>query len=57
MAEISDTPEGTDPKKSNFLPEVLDKTVIAVPLLNELGKDAEKIYDIIIDLHLSYPEG
>jgi len=57
MAEISDTPEGTDPKKSNFLPEVLDKTVIAVPLLNELGKDAEKVYDIIIDLHLSYPEG
>ena len=57
----------SDPRKKPFLPEVLDRTVIAIPLLKELAAEQEalergstdkpKIYDVIIDLHLEYPGG
>jgi hypothetical protein len=53
--------------KEAVLPEVLDRTVIAIPLLKELAAEEEalergstdkrKIYDVIIDLHLEYPGG
>jgi hypothetical protein len=32
----------TNPKKKSFTPEVLDKTVIAIPLLEILKKEAKK---------------
>src|SRR4029077_20909698 len=53
----------------SFQPRVLDKTVIALPLLQELeaeeqarkrgrGKNPPRnIYEVIIDLHLAYPGG
>jgi hypothetical protein len=57
----------SDPQVKPFVPEVLDRTVIAIPLLKELmaeekaiAQDAtsgRKIYDVIIDLHLEYPGG
>jgi serine protease AprX len=45
-----------------FDPLVLDKTVIAIPLLEKLrqediGKAERAIYRIIIDLNLEYPDG
>jgi subtilisin family serine protease len=47
------------PDKVGFLPKVLDRTVIAIPLLAEFEdpKKAGKIFDIIIDLNLEYRDG
>jgi len=47
----------SNPEKKPFYPEVLDRTVIAIPLLRALKKNAAKRSDIIIDLNLDYPEG
>jgi subtilisin family serine protease len=48
----------SDPKKTPFTPKVLDKTVIAIPLLEQLEKDGEgKIQPVIIDLNLEYHGG
>ena len=48
----------SDPTKKPFTPEVLDRTVIAVPLLDKIKKDGEtKIQPIIIDLNLDYHGG
>jgi serine protease AprX len=62
----SDSPDGrrsrrqsqSDPTEKPFTPETLDRTVIAIPLLdriNEEGVDA--IQNIIIDVNLEYPGG
>ena len=51
-----------DPKRHPFLPETLDKTVIAIPLIEairrvrEQGKEGEPL-DVIIDLNLEYRGG
>jgi subtilisin family serine protease len=51
-----------NPRKKPFLPDTLDKTVIAIPLLKELesmrgtGREDQPIY-VIIDLNLEYPGG
>src|SRR5438132_11048861 len=52
----------SDPKEKPFLPENLDRTVIAIPLLKDLkredtGKKAPEAHDVIIDLNLEYPGG
>ena len=48
----------SDPTKKPFTPEVLDRTVIAVPLLEKIKKDGEKrIQPIIIDVNLDYHGG
>jgi serine protease AprX len=57
----------TDPNKKPFTPEVLDKTVIAIPLLEmfqeELKESKKKksnpptLYPIIIDVNLEYHHG
>jgi len=63
----ADLPEA-DPKKKPFTPTVMDRTVIAIPLLNKLiaerkahekdpGYKLKAVYNVIIDLHLSYPGG
>src|SRR5260370_18407550 len=54
----------SDPKKKPFVPENLDRTVIAIPLLNDLkaeDKEREKkpdiprrVYKVIIDLNLEF---
>ncbi|HEX2447173.1 MAG TPA: S8 family peptidase [Methyloceanibacter sp.] len=63
----ADLPEA-NPKKKPFTPEVMDRTVVAIPLLNKLmaerkahedepGYKLKKPYHVIIDLHLTYPGG
>ena len=48
----------SDPTKKPFTPEVLDRTVIAVPLLDKIKKEGEeKVQSIIIDLNLDYHGG
>ena len=48
----------SDPTKKPFTPEVLDRTVIAVPLLDKIKKDGEeKVQPIIIDVNLDYHGG
>jgi hypothetical protein len=45
-------------EKERFNPDVLDKMVIALPLMELLKKEGgESIYDVIIDLNLDYPGG
>ena len=56
-----------NPRKPQFTPETLDSTVIAIPLLNKLKEEQEKIkedparkpesFPVIIDLNLEYPGG
>jgi serine protease AprX len=51
----------TDPHRPGFLPDVLDSTVIARPLLKDLeeadSNRTSKPIKIIIDLNLEYPDG
>jgi serine protease AprX len=49
--------QASDPEKKPFDPEVLDRTVIAIPLLRDLAKNPSKDYDVIIDLNLGYRGG
>ena len=48
----------SDPDKTGFTPEVLDKTIIAIPLLKDIKeKGVDTLFDIIIDLNLNFPGG
>ena len=48
----------SDPTKKPFTPETLDRTVIAIPLLNKIEKDGlRKPQNVIIDINLEYPDG
>lgn len=48
----------SEPGDYNFTPKVLDRTVIAIPLLELMKKKGEEeIYDVIIDINLSYKGG
>src|SRR4029453_12804501 len=52
--------EQTDPKRPGFVPENLDRTVIAIPLLKDLKKEDDgdqpkKAHNVIIDLNLEFP--
>src|SRR5215471_6850965 len=53
--------EQTNPKKSPFVPENLDRTVIAIPLLKDLKAEDDgiepKSHAVIIDLNLEFPGG
>jgi subtilisin family serine protease len=40
-----------------FTPAVLDKTVIAIPLLQDIEREPDKPHHIIIDLNLDFPGG
>jgi subtilisin family serine protease len=40
-----------------FTPAVLDRTVIAVPLLREIEREPDQFHDVIIDLNLDFPGG
>ena len=40
-----------------FLPQVLDKTVIALPLQKLIDEQPEALHDVIIDLNLEFPKG
>jgi len=54
----------SDPEKKPFVPEDLDRTVIAIPLLKKLKEEQEtgaglrpELHKIIIDLNLEFPGG
>ena len=40
-----------------FDPRILDRSVIAIPLLEEINKDDHKVRSVIIDVNLDYAEG
>ena len=48
-----------DPKKVGFLPDVLDRTVIAIPLLKQFKEPEAKtrVFHVAIDLNLDYKKG
>jgi serine protease AprX len=45
--------EGT----KRFDPRILDRSVIAIPLLEDINKDDNEIHAVIIDVNLDYDEG
>jgi serine protease AprX len=59
--------EASDPKRKPFVPEQLDRTVIAIPLLDLMQKEKAKMeknsklrperHKVIIDLNLQFPGG
>ena len=40
-----------------FLPQVLDKTVVALPLQKLIDEQPDALHDVIIDLNLEFPKG
>src|SRR5215475_7367901 len=40
-----------------FDPRILDRSVIAIPLLEEINKDDNEVHSVIIDVNLDYNEG
>jgi hypothetical protein len=40
-----------------FDPRILDRSVIAIPLLDDIKKDENEIRSVIIDVNLDYPDG
>jgi hypothetical protein len=38
-------------------PRILDRSVIAIPLLGEINKDENEVHAVIIDVNLDYDEG
>jgi serine protease AprX len=40
-----------------FDPRILDRSVIAIPLLEEINKDDNEVHSVIIDVNLDYDEG
>jgi serine protease AprX len=54
-----------DPRQPSFDPQVLDKTVIAIPLLNKLDDEKKalergepaKVFSVVIDLNLEFEGG
>jgi serine protease AprX len=67
MAKQKSDTDQRDPKKTPFTPETLDRTVIAIPLLNKLNEEQKRlekdptlkreVFPVIIDVNLEYPEG
>src|SRR5512132_804696 len=40
-----------------FDPRILDRSVIAIPLLEAISKDENRVHAVIIDVNLDYDEG
>ena len=40
-----------------FDPRILDRSVIAIPLLEKINKDDDEVHSVIIDVNLDYNEG
>ena len=40
-----------------FDPRILDRSVIAIPLLEQINKDDNEIHPVIIAVNLDYDEG
>ena len=63
MAKKKSDTDQSDTSKKSFKPETLDRTVIALPLLEKLNEEMEnpsdehEVFPVIIDLNLEYPGG
>lgn len=60
MSGPTDPRADANPAKKPFTPEILDKTVIAIPLLNILQDSSQPpgtLHPIIIDINLQYRDG
>ena len=44
-------------QRSGFLPDVLDSSVIAFPLMDLLKNEPNRLHHVVIDLNLNYPGG
>lgn len=53
--------EARDPeigkRRAGFVPDVLDSSVIAFPLMERLKNEPDRLHHIVIDLNLNYPGG
>ena len=53
----SDRREEEEDGIKRFNPRILDRSVIAIPLLEKIEKDDNKVHAVIIDVNLDYDEG
>jgi serine protease AprX len=53
----SDRREQEEDGIKRFDPRILDRSVIAIPLLKEIDKDDNKVRAVIIDVNIDYDEG
>ncbi|MDQ5874457.1 MAG: hypothetical protein M3526_03625 [Actinomycetota bacterium] len=53
--EIRDPDRGK--RRAGFLPDVLDSSVIAFPLMERLKNEPDRLHHIVIDLNLNFPGG
>jgi serine protease AprX len=44
-------------RRSGFVPDVLDSSVIAFPLMEQLKREPDRLHHVVIDLNLNYPGG
>jgi len=56
MDENARDPESTN-RRSGFVPDVLDSSVIAFPLMERLKNEPDRPHHVVIDLNLNYPGG
>src|SRR4029078_6705376 len=56
MAE-SDRRGQKEDEIKRFDPRILDRSVIAIPLLEEINRDDNELHAVIIDVNLDYDEG
>ncbi|MGI8707528.1 MAG: hypothetical protein ACR2LG_04945 [Actinomycetota bacterium] len=53
--EVRDPDRGK--RRAGFLPDVLDSSVIAFPLMERMKKEPKRLHHIVIDLNLNFPGG
>ena len=53
----SDRREQEENGIKRFDPRILDRSVIAIPLLEEINKDDNQVHAVIIDVNIDYDEG
>ena len=53
----SDRREQEENGIKRFDPRILDRSVIAIPLLEEINKDDNEVHSVIIDVNIDYDEG
>jgi hypothetical protein len=44
-------------RRAGFVPDVLDSSVIAFPLMERLKNEPDRLHHVVIDLNLNYPGG
>jgi serine protease AprX len=44
-------------RRAGFVPDVLDSSVIAFPLMERMKNEPDRIHHVVIDLNLNFPGG